>query len=338
MNPTNPDPGLPPTDGVIDCAAYEAGRRVSSLRLDELAVYLASHPDGFVWAGLYEPSDDVLRAVQRQFHLHDLAIEDAYRAHQRPKLEQYEHTLFAVLRTVQFAGQDEHLDFGETHVFIGDRFVVSVRHGSLRSHVGLRARSESTPHLLAKGPGYVLYALMDFIVDQYFPVIDSMSERLGDLEEAIFEQQVTRNTTGAIYHLKRDLLAVRRAVSPLIDVCNRLVRFDSPLLPEDTRVYFRDVYDHVVRLNEMVDTQRELLTTALEANLSLISIAQNEHMKRLAAWAAIIAIPTMVAGIYGMNFSHMPELRWAYGYPLSLGLMVIACLGLFFGFRRAGWL
>ena len=338
MSPTDQLPGVPVTGGVIDCAAYEGGRRVSSLRLEDLHSYLASHPDGFVWAGLYEPSDDVLRTVQRQFSLHDLAIEDAYRAHQRPKLEQYEDTLFAVLRTVQFAGQDEHLEFGETHVFIGDRFVVSVRHGSLQSHVGLRARCESTPQLLAKGPGYVLYALMDFIVDQYFPVIESLSERLGGLEEAIFEDQVTRNTTGAIYHLKRDLLTVRRAVSPLIDVCNRLVRFESPLLPEDTRVYFRDVYDHVVRLNEMVDTQRELLTTALEANLSLISITQNDHMKRLAAWAAIIAVPTMVAGVYGMNFSNMPELHWAYGYPLSIGLMLVACVGLYFGFRRAGWL
>lgn len=338
MDSPDHDLGHPVQGGVIDCAAYEAGRRVASLRLDDLDAYLASHPDGFVWAGLYEPSDDVLRTVQRQFHLHDLAIEDAYRAHQRPKLEQYEDTLFVVLRTVQFVGQDEHLEFGETHVFIGDRFVVSVRHGSLRSHVGLRARCESTPHLLAKGPGYVLYALMDFIVDQYFPVVDSLSERLADLEEAIFEAQVTRNTTGAIYHLKRDMLAVRRAVSPLIDVCNRLVRFESPLVPEDTRVYFRDVYDHVVRLNEMVDTQRELLTTALEANLSLISITQNEHMKRLAGWAAIIAVPTMVAGVYGMNFAHMPELQWAYGYPLSIGLMFVTCAALFLGFRRAGWL
>ena len=325
-----------PRDGVIDCAAYEAGRRVATLRLDELGAYLSSHPGGFVWAGLYEPSDEVLRSVQRQFQLHDLAIEDAYRAHQRPKLEQYQDTLFAVLRTVQFAGQG--LEFGETHVFIGDRFVVSVRHGSLQSHVGLRTRCESTPHLLAKGPGYVLYALMDFIVDQYFPVVESLSERLGDLEGEIFEEQATRNTTGAIYHLKRDLLAVRRAVSPLIDVCNRLVRFETPLVPGDTRVYFRDVYDHVVRLNEMVDTQRELLTTALEANLSLISIAQNEHMKRLAAWAAIIAVPTMVAGIYGMNFSNMPELQWMYGYPLAIGIMGVACAGLFVGFKRAGWL
>ncbi len=338
MRNIDSDPQATVKGGVIDCAAYAGGRRVSTLALGEMGAYLVSNPEAFVWAGLYEPTHEVLRTVQRQFHLHDLAIEDAYRAHQRPKLEHYEDTLFAVLRTVQFVGVDEHLEFGETHVFVGDRFVVSVRHGSLRSHVDLRARCEATPQLLAKGPAYVFYSLMDFNVDQYFPVVESLSERLGNLEEAIFEAQVSRDTLGTIYHLKRDLLAVKRAVSPLIEVSNRLARIEVPLLSEGTRVYFQDVYDHVVRLNEMIDMQRELLTTALEANLSLISIAQNDHMKRLASWAAIIAVPTMVAGIYGMNFANMPELHWAYGYPVSLGIMVVACVGLYVGFRRAGWL
>jgi len=323
--------------GVINCAAYAGGRRVADLALDQLRDAVAGE-DVFVWLGLYEPDTATLQQVQRQFGLHELAIEDAFHAHQRPKLELYDDTLFAVLRTAQLVGEPRHIEFGETHVFVGRRFVVSVRHGSLRSHVDLRARCESTPHLLAKGPGFVLYALMDFVVDQYFPIVEALEEQLEELEEEIFGDRFSRETTGGIYQLKRDLLAIKRAVSPLIDVCNRLVRFDSVLIPEDTRPYFRDVYDHVVRINDMVDNTRELLTTALEANLSMISVSQNEDTKRLAAWAAIIAVPTMVAGVYGMNFRHMPELSWAGGYPLSLGVMALACLGLYRGFKRSGWL
>jgi magnesium transporter len=323
---------------VINCAAYREGRRVADVALDDLEGYLASHPDTFVWVGLLEPPADVLATVQRQFHLHDLAIEDAYRAHQRPKLEQYGDTLFAVLRTAHLPQEGEQVEFGETHVFVGTRFVVSVRHGSLRSHVGVRARCELTPRLLAKGPGYVLYALMDFVVDQFFPIVDSLEEQLESLEEEIFGDRFGRETTGRIYRLKRNLLGVKRAVSPLVDVCNRLIRSDSALIPEDTRVYYRDVYDHVIRINEMVDTTRELLTTALEANLSMISVSQNEDTKRLAAWAAIIALPTMIAGIYGMNFPNIPELHWAYGYPLVIVTMLTICGVLYAGFKRSGWL
>jgi magnesium transporter len=179
---------------------------------------------------------------------------------------------------------------------------------------------------------------MDFIVDQYLPVVEALEAQLEDLEEEIFGEQLSRDTTKRIYRLKRDLLALKRAVSPLVDVCNRLMRFDIDLIPEDTRPYFRDVYDHVLRLNEMIDNLRELLTTALEANLSLVSVSQTEHTKRLAAWAAIIAVPTMIAGVYGMNFDRMPELHWQFGYPLVMGLMIALCVGLFFGFRRSGWL
>jgi magnesium transporter len=276
--------------------------------------------------------------VQREFSLHDLAIEDALTAHQRPKLELYDGSLFVVMRTAQLLPEKGGLEFGETHVFVGERYIVSVRHGSHKSHVGLRARCEATPHLLGKGPGFVLYALMDFIVDQYLPVVEALEEQLEALEEEIFGEHFDRNTTGRIYHLKRDLLALKRAVSPLVDVCNRLMRFDISLIPEDTRPYFRDVYDHVVRINEMIDNLRELLTTALEANLSLISVSQTEHTKRLAAWAAIIAVPTMIAGIYGMNFDTMPELHWNFGYPLIMVIMFGACAALFIGFRRSGWL
>jgi magnesium transporter len=323
------------TDSVVNCAAYAAGRRVGTFPLGEAGDAL-KNPNQFVWVGLYEPSAEVLEIVQRQFDLHDLAVEDARSAHQRPKLERYEGSLFVVLRTAQLT-QGE-LEFGETHVFVGPRYLVSVRHGSHRSLVGVRARCESTPELLAMGPAFVLHALMDFIVDQYFPIMEALEDQLERLEAEIFGETMTRGTTKRIYNLRRELVALKRAVVPLIDVCNRLTRFEGDLIPEDTRPYFRDVYDHVVRINEMIDQQRELLTTALDANLSLISVQQNEHTKRLAAWAAMIAVPTMIAGIYGMNFRSMPELDWQYGYFLALAAMVAACGLLYFGFRRSGWL
>jgi magnesium transporter len=330
----------PPDDrragGVIACAAYADGRRVADLPIRDVSETL-EQTDRFVWIGLYEPEEPVLREVQAEFGLHDLAVEDALTAHQRPKIEQYEGSLFVVLRTAQL-GPEGRPEFGETHVFIGERFLISVRHGSVKSHIALRARCEAAPDLLKKGPGFVLYALMDFIVDQYFPIVESLEEHLDRLEEEIFAERVTRDTTNRIYQLKRDLLSLKRAVSPVVDICNRLMRFDVTLVPEDTRPYFRDVYDHALRVNESIDNLRELLDSALEANLALVSVGQNEDVKRLAAWAAIIAIPTMIAGIYGMNFRQMPELEWSYGYPVIMGIMITACLSLFAGFKRSGWL
>jgi magnesium transporter len=346
--------------GVVTCAAYDVGRRVADVALDQIHEVL-SRPDGFVWIGLYEPDEALLRVVQREFGLHDLAIEDAHRAHQRPKLEQYPDSLFVVLRTARLAAAAAEgegrpgVAFGETHVFVGRRYVVTVRHGSQRSHAALRARCEAAPALLAKGPGFVLYALMDFLVDQYFPVVAALEEAVARLEEQLIgetDRPVSRTTLARIYRLKRDLLAVKRAVAPLVEVCTRLTRFDLDLIPEDTRPYFRDVFDHVMRLNEMVDSLRELLTTAFEVNLSLISVEENREMKRLAevaveqnrdtrrlaAWAAIIAVPTLLAGIYGMNFQLMPELSWWFGYPLALALMGAACAVLYWGFKRSGWL
>ena len=322
---------------VIVCAAYYGGTRVADLSIDQIRPALGRE-NQFVWLGLYEPERDVLQKVQQQFGLHDLAVEDAYKAHQRPKLELYEDSLFVVLRTAHISASSRHLEFGETHIFLGRNYLVTVRHGSLRSHIGVRHRCESTPHLLSKGPGYVLYALMDFVVDQYLPVVQQIEEEVEELEDTIFGSADSANATSRIYQLKRELLSLRRAVTPLVEVCNRLMRFDLPHIPEDTRVYFRDVYDHIVRLNETIDAQRELLTTALEAHLSLMSHAQNEHMKRITAWAAMIAVPTMIAGIYGMNFKHMPELAWDYGYHLSILVMAGACVALYVGFKRSGWL
>jgi magnesium transporter len=322
---------------VVNCAAYSGGRRVAEVAIDEIGPAL-KQDDRFVWIGLHEPDEELLRTVQLAFGLHDLAIEDAHLAHQRPKLERYEESLFVVLRTAQMNREQHRIEFGETHLFVGPRYVVSVRHGASLSYAQVRTRCEAAPRLLCQGPGFVLYAIMDFVVDHYFPIVDALEDELEALEDQIFAESFSRQTTRRIYELKRDLLEVKRAVSPLVDVCNRLMRFDFELIPEDTRPYFRDVYDHVIRINEIVDNLRELLTSALEANLSLISVSQNDAMKRLAGWAAIIAVPTMIAGVYGMNFRFMPELEHPWGYPVVMGVMLTACGFLYYQFKRSGWL
>lgn len=322
-------------ESVVNCAAYAEGRKVANVGIDDISEVICQ-PDKFVWIGLHEPTTDMLKKIQRQFGLHDLAVEDAHRAHQRAKIETYGETLFIVLRTVQTQGR--RIELGETHFFVSRNFIVTVRHGSTRSYTDVRTRCESTPHLLSKGPVFALYALMDSIVDQFFPVVDSLENELFELEDNIFDEKYKRETTERIYNLKRQLLEVKRAVSPLVDICNRLMRFDSKLIEEETRPYFRDVYDHSIRINEIVDTARELLSTALEANLSLISISQNEVQRRFAGWAAIIAIPTMIAGFYGMNFKTMPELEWAWGYPTVVAATLVLCVVVYFLFKRSGWL
>jgi magnesium transporter len=322
---------------IVNCVSYSGGRRIADVEIEQIGQAL-KQSDQFIWIGLYEPSEELLKEVQQQFGLHDLAIEDAHTAHQRPKVELYGDSLFVVLRTAHMNRERCKIEFGETHVFLGERYVVTVRHDASLSYAPVRARVETTPHLLGKGPGFALYALMDFIVDQYFPIVDALEQELQALERKIFGEAFSRETAAQIYQLQGELLAIKRVVSPLIDVCNRLMRFDLVLIPEDMQPYFRDVYDHVVRVNEMVDSLRELLTTALEANFSLMSIAQNDVMKRFAGWGAIIALPTMVAGIYGMNFEFMPELHWSLAYPVVLGLTIVLCGFLYVRFRRAGWL
>ena len=324
-------------EAVINCAAYSKGRRVSNIQIAEVSDIL-KQSDRFVWIGLHEPDEELLSQVQQEFGLHDLAIEDAHRAHQRPKLENYGDSLFIALRTAQINNKERRIDFGETHFFLGENFIVTVRHGSSLAYTEVRNRCEKAPDLLQKGPGFALYALMDSIVDQYFPVIETLEAELEIVEDKIFGEKPSRATTEHIYQLKRELLEVKRAVSPLIDICNKLMRFDLALIPEDTRPYFRDVYDHSLRINEMVDNSRELLSGALEANFSMISISQSDVSKKFAGWAAILAVPTMIAGIYGMNFKWIPELSWHWGYPFVLGLTFSVCLILYLLFRRSGWL
>lgn len=320
---------------VVNCAAYADGRKLRDLDVDEIPKALEEGAQ-FVWLGLHEPSEELLRKVQKVFGFHDLAVEDAHRAHQRPKTEEYGDQLFVVLRTAHLVG--EKVEFGETHVFLGPRFIVTVRHRSSLSYAPVRARCETQPKLLRLGPAFVLYALMDFVVDHYFPIIDKFEDKLADIEKSIFRSKVSRRTAQRIYSFKREIVTVKRGVTPLVESCNHLLRFDLEITPEETHPYFRDVYDHVLRINESIDILRDLLTAALEANLSLIAVNQNEEMRMLAGWAAIIAVPTMVAGIYGMNFKFMPELDWRFGYPLILAFMAGACGFLYWRFKRAGWL
>lgn len=323
------------TPMIVNCVAYENGRRVGEIELD--AIGQAVEAGQFVWVGLYEPSEELLKRLQEQLHLHDLAIEDAHRAHQRPKLEEYGDSLFLTLRTVQ--SEQDQIVFGETHVFSGKSYVATVRHGNCRPYVDVRARCERRPDILSDhGRDFILYALMDFVVDQYLPIAETLEDRLEALEERVFGADFERDTTARIYALKRDLVAVKHAISPLTEICHRLIRSEVGPIREEVQLHFRDVHDHVVRINQSVDNLRELLSAVLEANLSLISVQQNDVMKKLAAWAAIFAVPTMIAGVYGMNFQSIPGLGSTHGFAVSVLAMVSACGTLYTFFRKYGWL
>ena len=320
---------------VVACAGYENGRRIADLDIAESGRF-ASSPERFVWIGLHEPSEEILKIVQKQFGLHDLAIEDAFRAHQRPKIDVFGDSLFMVLRTAQII--EEKIEFGETHIFVGRGYVITVRHGASTSYKDVRDRSEHTPQFLKHGEDFVLYTIMDFVVDNYMPIVDAVEERVEEIEDAVRSGAVSRETIERIAALRRDLLRLRRAASPLLDVCNRLQRMDLPCIDETIRPYYRDVHDHVIHVNESIDILREMLSAAFETYLLLASNRQNEVTRQLAGWAAILAVPTAVAGIYGMNFEHMPELKEVWGYPAVLLLIAAVCLGLFFKFRRMGWI
>lgn len=324
---------------VVGSAVYQGGERVEDVEIERLDIAceaIAPEPGRFVWIGLYEPDGEVLHKVQRRFGLHDLAIEDAHNAHQRPKLESYGDSLFVVLRTAQLV--DGHVCFGETHIFAGRGHVVTVRHGASVSYAGVRTRCERTPRMLALGEIFVVYSVMDFVVDNYFPVLHALESEIDALEDRVFSQSSTRADIERIYELRHELMTIRRAIQPLGEVCARMMRFDTPLIEERVQPYFRDVQDHVLRVVEQVDSLRELLTSALEANLLFASLQQNDVMRRFAGWAAILAVPTAVAGIYGMNFEYMPELKLPLGYPLVLFMIIVVCGGLYWRFRRLGWL
>ena len=320
---------------LVNCAAYQDGRKLSDIAKSDISKYV-SRADCFVWVALYEPDAAELEEMQQEFDLHELAVEDARHGHELPKLEEYGDSLFVVLHTVQVA--DGALGVGEVNVFVGRNYVLSVRSRSERGFAGVRARCEREPELLRHGAGYVLYALMDAVVDRYFPVLSALEAELEDVETRIFAEGSQREKIERLYTLKQKLMVLNHAVGPLLESTGKLLGGRVPHVCAGMQEYFRDVYDHLFRISQRIDSLRDMSTTAMSVNLSLLQIAENEVTKRLASYAALIAVPTMIAGIYGMNFQHMPELRSPLGYPIVLGLMGLLDAYLFYRFRKARWL
>lgn len=321
---------------IVNCVAYDQSACSKESITVEAISEVLKKPDSFVWVGLYEPDDALLDKLKEEFGLHELAVEDARRAHQRPKVEAYGDSLFVVLHTAQFI--DGAVRFGETAIFFGPRYLLTVRHGSSLSYAAVRARYELHPKVLRYGPVYGLYAVMDFIVDNFAPIIDSFNDELKRLECELFKENFDRHMIERLYALNRDLLTLRMAVAPIQDICQQLMRFHEDLIAADIRVYFRDVYDHAVRINEAADRMRELLSVAMQVNLAMVSVGQNEVVKRLAGWAGILAIPTMLASFWGMNFKYMPELDWHFGYPLALTIIATSCVLVYRRLKKARWL
>jgi magnesium transporter len=334
-----PPPVVPSTTDepmVINCIAYHRdGKRVGEIALDAISDVL-QEPDTFVWVGLHEPDEPLLEKLQEEFGLHDLAIEDAHNAHQRTKIETYGDSLFLVVQTAQLINGE--LEFGETHIFLGPRYLVTIRHGASLSYAPARRTSEQTPELLSHGPSYGLYGVLDFIVDNLLPIVRDFREEVQQLEQDIFGETFKSSTIRRLYDMQRDLMTLRLAVAPLQDIAQQLTRLHPNLIPDDLRAYFRDVYDHAFRVNEAISAMREMLTAAINVNLSLVSLRQNEVMKKLAGWAAMLAAPTLLTSWYGMNFTHMPELTRPWAYPAMIVLMGVIVGGIYIGLKRARWL
>jgi magnesium transporter len=315
--------------------AYQDGRKLTDIRVEEISEYL-KRPGSFVWVALKDPSNEELETMRGEFDLHPLAVEDASHGHQRPKIDEYGDSLFAVLHIVEPRGED--MEIAELSIFAGPNYVLSVRKGTEHGFTAVRERAEREPELLRHGSGFVLYALMDNVVDRYFPVVDALEVELEHLESRIFSGTTAQRNIEEIYHLKHRLMVLRHAVEPLIEVTYRLYGGRVPQVCMGTQDYFRDIHDHLLRVSQALDGLRDMVQTAMSVNLSLITLAENEVTKRLASYAALIAVPTLIAGIEGMNFKHMPELDWSLGYPVSLLIMIVADWLLYRNFRRVGWL
>jgi magnesium transporter len=320
---------------LINCVAYHNGRKLADIPVSEISSYVA-RPDCFVWVALADPEPAELEAMQQEFGLHELAVEDAQHGHQRPKIEEYDHALFIVLHLIEL--NDGEINVGEVAIFADTNYVLSVRSRALRGFTDVRARCEQEPELLRHGTGYVLYALMDAVVDRYFPVLDSIESAIEDIEERIFADQPDREQIKALYSAKRKLMILKHATEPLLEGSAKLFGGRVPQLCVALQDYFRDVYDHLLRLNQAIDSLRDMVSTGISVTISLISIQENAVTKRLASYGALIAIPTLIAGVYGMNFQNMPELGWLWGYPFALLMMVGIDVYLFYRFRQARWL
>jgi magnesium transporter len=321
---------------IVDCAAYQEGRRLPGELPVAQAFAASCTEDAFVWIGLHEPTEQEFDSVRLEFELHELAVEDAINAHQRPKLEVYGDTLLVVLKPARYLELDRAIELGEVLIFVGDGFIITVRHGEAELHA-VRLSIEERPELLRCGPGAALHAIVDRIVDDYRPVIAGIDRDIEEVEREVFSHS-RENPAETIYNLKREVLELHAAVAPLAEPLDRLARGRHELIHEEIRPYFRDAHDHVLRAIDQIAGHRDVLTSVLTANLTQVTVRQNEDVRRISAWAAIIAVPTMIAGLYGMNFRNMPELGWRFGYPLTIGVIAAACFGAWRYFRRIGWL
>ena len=322
---------------IIDCAIYENGRRRPGTQPPKGALAAVEGRDAFVWVGLFEPTEEEFATVRDEFDLHELAVEDAMKAHQRPKLEVYDDTLFVVLKTARYKDVEEEIEFGEILLFIGEQFAEVVRHGKASHLTGARMLLEQSPELLEMGPSAVLHSVMDRVVDDYIPVVLGLEKDIQEVEKEVFSTE-WNNPAERIYLLKREVLEFQQAVGSLVDPLGRLGRGFFKVIPDEMREYFRDVSDHLLRLTDEVATYRDLLTSVLEANLTQVSVRQNEDMRKISAWVAVGVVPTLVAGIYGMNFHRMPGIASTWGFFAVLGFMAIVAGTLYSSFRRSGWL
>ncbi len=322
---------------LINCVVYENGTKRADIPVSEIRDHIAL-PGCFVWVALQDPTPEELDKLKGEFGLHPLAVEDAHHGHQRPKVEEYGDSLFAVMHLLEVSGEAAGLTLGELNVFVGENYVVSVRNRSEHGFVDVRERCEREPELLRNGPGFVLYALMDAVVDRYFPVIDALEVELETIEQQIFTQRAGRASIKRLYELKQRLTVLRHAVAPLLEGASKLHGGRVPQICTGSQDYFRDVVDHLARINTSIDSIRDTIGTAIHVNLSMVTIEDGEVVKRLAAWASLFAVCTAFAGIWGMNFEHMPELKWRYGYAVALTLIASTCGFLYLRFRKAGWL
>jgi magnesium transporter len=320
---------------LINCVAYQDGHKLAEIPKEAISDYV-KRPDVFVWVALKDPTGEELEEMAREFNLHELAVEDARHGHQRPKIEEYGNSLFCVLHVPEVAGDD--VEVGEIDIFVGPNYILSVRQRTQHGFGEVRARAEGEPELLKHGSGFVFYALLDNVVDRYFPLVDQLEVELEKIEERIFSGDSAKANIQALYALKHKGMTIRHAVEPLIEAVHKLYGGRVPQVCSGTQEYFRDVYDHLLRVSQQLDGLRDMVITAMQVNLSMISLSENEVTKRLAAYAALVAVPTMVAGIYGMNFKNMPELDWVFGYPMSIAIMIAIDAYLWVKFRRTGWL
>lgn len=320
---------------LINCVAYQEGKKLKDIAIEEISDYLLI-PDCFVWVALMDAELPELEKMGEEFDLHPLAVEDAWHSHQRPKIEEYGESLFGVMHLVQLAGDE--LSVGEVDVFIGLNYVLSVRNRSSESFLGIRERCEREPHLLNHGSGFVFYALMDAVVDRYFPILDEFETELEEIEDQIFVKDSAHSNIKRLYDLKRKVMTLKHAVAPLMEDTGKLYRGRVPKVCANSQEYFRDVFDHLTHINASIDTIRDTIGTAIQVNLSMVAIEEGEVTKRLAAWAGIFAVATAFVGIWGMNFDFMPELRMKYGYPAALSLITIVCGILYRRFKKTGWL